>query len=95
MISLDTAKSFFDEYSRKKGDSSEFLKNPAEFLQQEPMLVSLLSLFASEKMFENNLTFAIFALAIYERLRKRQLESDNLKNLVDENNNQKERKEGS
>lgn len=83
MISIETTAAFFGDMASKSKDSPYALQIVADFAKSEPNVIALLTTALSNReVFSNPVATAIFAAAVYEKLRISQEEADLLKRQV-------------
>lgn len=83
MISIETTAAFFGEMSSHAKDSPYVLQLVADFAKSEPNVIGLVTTtLSNEEIFSNPVATAIFAVAMYEKLRRSQEQSDTLKRQV-------------
>lgn len=77
MISLETTESFIADIG--KSESNEILSMVADFSMSEPYMVAFMSTLFQAVKFEESFTAALTAVSYYEKIRLRQIQSDELK----------------
>lgn len=83
MISIETTTAFFSEMASRSKDSPYALEVVADFARSEPNVIALLTTALSNReVFSSPVATAIFAAAVYEKLRSSQEQSDILKRQV-------------
>jgi len=80
MISIETTTAFISQISAQAKENPHVLQIVSDFARAEPNVVALIATaLANSDVFDNPVSSAVFALAIYERLRISQEQADQLK----------------